>query len=283
MRGNHHEQSVLFHSALEGAVASNSPLSRQRSSVETDGTESQRPSQHPSRPRSWPPRVAEVEPRTLSERVLGRLEDRIASCHALSPAAGGTMATAHPSFLEDDDHVSGLAAQGLQVGGSLPSTASPAHQQHTTVLLQGFPEYYNRHNLVDVLDGEGFLAKYDFVYMPRDFRAGTNFGYAFVNLISHEIASDFMEHFTSFTKWVTEGDASFQVELSWSMSMQGYTSHVDRFRNSPVMHPSVPDECKPAVYLDGVRQEFPAPTVAIRPPRLRRGVRSRRERPVGND
>ena len=44
---------------------------------------------------------------------------------------------------------------------------------------------------------------------------------------------------------------------------------MERFRNSPMMHPSMPDSMKPIVLLDGVRTEFPAPTKKLRAPRQR--------------
>ena len=31
-------------------------------------------------------------------------------------------------------------------------------------------------------------------------------------------------------------------------------AHVERYKNSPVMHKSVPDEYKPAIFKDGVRR-----------------------------
>eukprot|EP00439_Symbiodinium_sp_Y106_P038344 s1688_g4.t1 len=37
-------------------------------------------------------------------------------------------------------------------------------------------------------------------------------------------------------------------------------AHVERYRNSPVMHRSVPDEYKPVIFKNGVRKKFPRPT-----------------------
>mmetsp|Transcript_77473 Transcript_77473/g.250693 ORF Transcript_77473/g.250693 Transcript_77473/m.250693 type:complete len:101 (+) Transcript_77473:106-408(+) len=58
-------------------------------------------------------------------------------------------------------------------------------------------------------------------------------------------------------------------QASWSEPSRSIEEHVDRYRNSPVMHPSMPDEYKPVLFAGGKRQPFPAPTKAIRPPRIR--------------
>jgi len=55
-------------------------------------------------------------------------------------------------------------------------------------------------------------------------------------------------------------------EVSWSGPHQGFKAHVERYRNSPVMHRSVPDAYKPIIFQDGVRQDFPRPTRKIKAP-----------------
>merc|ERR1712048_733509 len=90
-------------------------------------------------------------------------------------------------------------------------------------------------------------------------------GYAFVNLITHEDASRVRHHFEGFKTWAVE---SHKVcEVAWGEPLQGLAAHVNRFRNSPVMHGDVPDECKPVVFESGVQLPFPAPTKKLRPPR----------------
>merc|ERR1711988_700022 len=54
----------------------------------------------------------------------------------------------------------------------------------------------------------------------------------------------------------------------WS-TCQGLDANVERYRNSPLMHHSVPEECKPAVYdYTGVEAVFPEPTKSIPKPRI---------------
>jgi hypothetical protein len=40
-------------------------------------------------------------------------------------------------------------------------------------------------------------------------------------------------------------------------------NQVELYRNSPVMHHSVPDACKPILLRNGVRIPFPAPTARL--------------------
>merc|ERR1719408_928448 len=100
-----------------------------------------------------------------------------------------------------------------------------------------------------------------------DFRNAVNLGYAFVNLLSHDSALELMGKFQDFAEWMF--DSSKVCEVSWAHPHQGLSEHVERYRNSPVMHPSMPDEYKPMVFKNGVQVAFPAPTKAIRAPKLR--------------
>jgi len=49
-----------------------------------------------------------------------------------------------------------------------------------------------------------------------------------------------------------------------STPVQGLKANVQRYRNSPLMHHKVPDWCKPMVFSDGVRIEYPAPKKPIK-------------------
>jgi len=138
----------------------------------------------------------------------------------------------------------------------------------TTVMVRNIPPGYTRNKLTDLLDSKGMSGQYDFVYMPMNFRTKASFGYAFVNLVSPEAAEECHTKFNGFKDWGLESDKI--CEVSWSDMHQGLDAHIERYRNSPVMHTSVPDEYKPVMFSEGKRIEFPPPSKKIRQPRIRR-------------
>jgi hypothetical protein len=138
---------------------------------------------------------------------------------------------------------------------------------YTTVMLRNLPNKYTRAMLLDMLDAEGFSGSFTFVYLPIDFKTHAGLGYAFVDLISPSEAQKLREHFEGFSRWVLASDKVCTV--SWSHpEQQGHAAHVERYRNSPVMHESVPEDWKPVLFVDGRLVSFPMPTRKIRPPRL---------------
>lgn len=143
--------------------------------------------------------------------------------------------------------------------------------ERVTVMMRNVPNDYNADAVAALIDGH-FEGLYDFLYLPIDFRTGVNLGYAFVNLASHLDALRFMEHFQGFCSWAC---ASQKVcEVSWAYPNQGLCENVERYRNSPVMHESVPDMFKPRLFMNGQRVVFPPPTKRIRAPRVRPARRS---------
>jgi len=137
----------------------------------------------------------------------------------------------------------------------------------TTVMLRNLPNNLNRCGLLDLLDNHGFAARYNFMYLPIDFARQANLGYAFVNLVDEQAAEEFKVCFQGFSEW--NGPSKKVCEVLWSTPCQGLDDHILRYRNSPVMHPAVPDECKPALFQFGERVPFPEPTKAIQRPRFR--------------
>jgi hypothetical protein len=137
----------------------------------------------------------------------------------------------------------------------------------TTMVMRNIPNNMSRDMLLSLIDAEGFKGSYDFVYLPLDFKAMVGLGYSFINFINSEEAVRFQEHFSGFCSWNLRSDKVCQV--TWSESLQGRDAHIERYRNSPVMHESMADGCKPVVYKDGERTAFPEPTKRIRAPRQR--------------
>jgi len=138
-------------------------------------------------------------------------------------------------------------------------------QQRTTVMLRNLPNNYTRAMLLDLIDLEGFVGKYDFLYLPIDFRTHAALGYAFVNLVSQEDAVEFHQRMNGFSTWSLP--SSKVCSAGWSHPHQGLEAHVARYRNSPLMHEAVPDSYRPILFLAGSRIDFPPPTKKVKPPR----------------
>jgi hypothetical protein len=136
-------------------------------------------------------------------------------------------------------------------------------------MLRNIPNNYSRDMLMDLLDREGFIGCYNFIYLPVDFHRLAGLGYAFVNFSKIEFAEQAKQHFQGFDRWAV---SSHKVcDVTWGEPLQGLDAHLDRYRNSPVMHEDVPEQYKPVYLQNGARQPFPLPTKRIRPPRIKRG------------
>lgn len=173
----------------------------------------------------------------------------------INPISAGTSVKAQP---------------GGKNSKNVPLTDVPCDlplEQCTTVMLRNLPNNYSRAMLLTMLDDEGFAGQYNFLYLPMDFQSRACLGYAFVNLVDPSVVPRFWSTFLGYSKWVLPSKKVCGV--SWSGPHQGLEAHVERYRNSPVMHATVPDEYKPVVFQGCVRVEFPPPTKVPRPPRVR--------------
>lgn len=150
--------------------------------------------------------------------------------------------------------------------GSHRSSSNLEAQGRTTVLVKKFPKRISRDELVAIFDAEGFHSLYDFVYAPVDMNTRNGLGMAFVNFVSAEAAASFLAHFEGFCSW--GGTSCKTCELCWS-DLQGFGKQVEKYRNISIMHEAVPDEFKPALFKQGSRMDFPAPTRLLKAPRLR--------------
>lgn len=140
-------------------------------------------------------------------------------------------------------------------------------ETRTTVMLRNLPNNYTCDMLLELVDAMGFSGRYDLVYLPVDFSTGAGLGYAFVNLVCPQDVPNFWEGFAGFCDWVVPSDKVCSV--TWSHPHQGLQSHLERYRNSPVMHASVPDGWKPALFENGMRVPFPTPTKKLKAPRIK--------------
>jgi len=144
--------------------------------------------------------------------------------------------------------------------------------ERTTVMMCNLPMSYTSDRLVVFLDLHGYSKQFDLVYAPINFKSMTCVGYAFVNFITHEQATHFMDAFDGFDNWGSPCQSP--CFLCWS-DVQGLNHNVRYYQNSPVMCESVPDFCKPILLKDGVQISFPKPTKKLRAVKCRRGMAER--------
>merc|ERR1712176_193038 len=198
------------------------------------------------------------------QRMLQEQRRRLLS---MSTARCGTSSWATPAsqkplcaWTQDWERRNGDARQRSQ-------TEIKAHER-TTLILRNLPEGFSRDMVADFLNSQGLENKFNFIYVPVKFSVMATIGYAFVNFVSAEAAEDCLQRLDDFSDWTTPCEKTLNV--FWSEKDQGLRTIIDRHRNSPVMHESVKDEFKPAIYVNGVRAAFPPPTKHIKPPREQR-------------
>eukprot|EP00427_Karlodinium_veneficum_P010289 CAMPEP_0169089848 /NCGR_PEP_ID=MMETSP1015-20121227/15508_1 /TAXON_ID=342587 /ORGANISM="Karlodinium micrum, Strain CCMP2283" /LENGTH=225 /DNA_ID=CAMNT_0009150221 /DNA_START=149 /DNA_END=823 /DNA_ORIENTATION=+ len=129
--------------------------------------------------------------------------------------------------------------------------------ERTTVQLRNFPKEYTRDMLLDLLIGAGFGFQFCFVYLPIDFTFGGCLGYADICMVSPSTAMQLQVCFAN--KEINDKIGTFVIETGWS-EREGLDELISRYRDSPVMHRSVCDAHRPALFQGGRRIKFPPPT-----------------------
>jgi len=144
--------------------------------------------------------------------------------------------------------------QGSTFGAS---DAAVKKHQSTTVSMRNVPSLVSRDDLVRAIDGKGFEGLYNFVYLPVDHTTQVGRGYAFLNLLSEEIAYRFIDVFNGFDEWPINSRKVCSV--TWAVR-QGLNANIERFRNSPVMADHVPESFKPVLFVGKKMVPLPEPT-----------------------
>merc|ERR1711866_11580 len=110
--------------------------------------------------------------------------------------------------------------------------------------------------LVELLDSLGFATLYDFLHLPVDLSRLSCLGFGFVNFRTQGDALNFFKKAHGFKNWHHQSNKV--LEVSWSNPLQGLAAQIHRYRNSTVMHPSVPEQCRPALFgSNGEQLPFP--------------------------
>lgn len=170
---------------------------------------------------------------------------------------------------------------------------------NTTVMLRNIPNKYTREMLVKQLN-QDFRGRFDFVYLPIDFKNKCNVGYGFINFRNSEACDEFVSKFNGVdVRKCLPGLNSKKVAEVTPARVQGLEENIRRLRNGPVMNELVqhPEWMPLLLTEDGEERPFPVPDAPCppakgrhraaagrshreeveRPPRESRDRRSRRE------
>eukprot|EP01102_Stenamoeba_stenopodia_P008068 TRINITY_DN228_c0_g1_i2.p1 TRINITY_DN228_c0_g1~~TRINITY_DN228_c0_g1_i2.p1 ORF type:complete len:719 (-),score=88.91 TRINITY_DN228_c0_g1_i2:655-2811(-) len=113
---------------------------------------------------------------------------------------------------------------------SLDAIAS-GKDKRTTIMIKNIPNKYGNSAILQLINRR-FKDKYDFWYLPIDFAAKSNFGFAFINFINYLDIIDFYNEFNGFT-W-PQYSSSKIVEIRYAR-LQGKLDLIRNFQNSSVV------------------------------------------------
>lgn len=194
------------------------------------------------------------------------------SLEAPGPWTGMTVPASE--FLYDEEQVSSSITPPRDAKGARTSYVDrplagkgTKEPERTTIILRNLPLECTRDMLLHILDSQGFWGCYNFLHLPVDFQTKAGLGYALLNLVSGQAAARVKNYFSGFSSWPFPSDNLCSV--AWNTPQQGLSPHIERYRNSPLMHASVPEAYRPVLFKEGARVRFPGPTARIRAPRIR--------------
>jgi len=134
--------------------------------------------------------------------------------------------------------------------------------KRTTLMVKNIPKKYNQEMLLETID-EHHKGRYDFFYLPIDFKNKCNVGYAFINFIDHLSVPAFYNEFNQ-KKW-QKFNSSKVCRITYAR-IQGKSAFIEHFRNSSLM--SEDQKCRPLIfYSSGVNagqpEPFPVPSFPV--------------------
>eukprot|EP00391_Amoebophrya_sp_Ameob2_P014096 CAMPEP_0178999248 /NCGR_PEP_ID=MMETSP0795-20121207/9946_1 /TAXON_ID=88552 /ORGANISM="Amoebophrya sp., Strain Ameob2" /LENGTH=847 /DNA_ID=CAMNT_0020691983 /DNA_START=515 /DNA_END=3058 /DNA_ORIENTATION=- len=135
----------------------------------------------------------------------------------------------------------------------------------TTMMLRNIPNKYTQPMLLSTLSDQGFEAKFDFFYLPIDFRNRCNVGYAFINFVTPEDAKRFLQVFHKFKLKAYNSPKVCEVNYA---RVQGLQANIEVYRNSPVNGIPI-KQYRPLIFRGGNEVEFPSPDAPLPPIQLR--------------
>lgn len=119
----------------------------------------------------------------------------------------------------------------------------------TTAMLRNIPNKYTQENLMEEIDGHGFVGTYDFLYLPMDVSNNANVGYAFVNFLTPADYTKFSQHFEGYH---FKRGGSKKIAAVSSATVQGLKLNVEFLMKKRVAH----GQYGPCVLREGRRVEL---------------------------
>jgi len=117
--------------------------------------------------------------------------------------------------------------------------ASPsldAHSAATTLMLRNIPNRYSQDELIDELEGLGFLGTFDFFYAPVDVGSMFSVGYAFVNFVDAAWAARCQSTLDGYTfeKHLKSPTAKRRVATVSVAHLQGFEANMRHYVKAAV-------------------------------------------------
>lgn len=153
--------------------------------------------------------------------------------------------------------------------------ASQGDSGYTTVMLRNIPNKYTREMLVKQLN-QDFKGRFDFVYLPIDFKNKCNVGYGFVNFRTSASCDEFIAKYDGVdVRKCLPGLNSKKIAGVTPARVQGLEENVRRLRTGPVMNELVNHPDWMPLLLDdkGEAMPFPMPDHPAPAPKLKRRAR----------
>eukprot|EP01025_Chloroclados_australasicus_P056423 TRINITY_DN696_c0_g1_i10.p1 TRINITY_DN696_c0_g1~~TRINITY_DN696_c0_g1_i10.p1 ORF type:complete len:553 (-),score=91.65 TRINITY_DN696_c0_g1_i10:3794-5452(-) len=153
--------------------------------------------------------------------------------------------------------------------------------QRTTLMLKNIPNKYSPQMLMDTINEAGVAGRYDFLYLPIDFRNRCNVGYAFINMRYSVNDVPLLYNVFNGRRW--ERFNSEKVAQVAYARIQGRVQLIQHFQNSSLM---LEDEgYRPILFSEtGEPEEFPVgPNVRPRVPDSSIGDSSTEKEDSGSD
>eukprot|EP00210_Caulerpa_lentillifera_P000530 g512.t1 len=111
---------------------------------------------------------------------------------------------------------------------NLAEVKSDPAAARTTLMIRNIPNKYSQKMLLEVLN-KRYSGRFDFFYLPIDFKNRCNLGYAFVNFVDAGTTVEFYKEFH--TKSWEEFNSKKVCEITYAR-VQGRESLIEHFRNS---------------------------------------------------